>query len=305
MHMFRSAFPYVGIAAVAAIIAASCTRGADPAFLGSAVVEVKTYQTGASVAGTIAAITKDEGDRMAAGELIAVIDTVPLRLKGRELVAAAAQLDAQISSRRADIASAQSDVDGLQREVNRITDLVAKGSAPSAQKDDLETKFTSAKLKLQSANQLLRSLNAQKELIAAQKAELEDQIGRCYIKAPAAGIVLTRYKNESEMAAPGQPIFDIGKFDSVQVDFFVPQAALASIKPGQAVRIRVDLLQDARKSTPQFTPAAVTWISESAEFSPKNIQTRESRNELVFKVRATAANAQGILKRGMPVEVWR
>jgi HlyD family secretion protein len=295
----------LGTIIIALALSSNCTRPVSSDFLGSAVVEVKTFQIGTTAQGSIVALLFDEGGSVQAGDLLAVVDTVPLRLKGRELIAAMGQLDAQIAARRADIASVQSDMNGLKRELDRISGLVEKGAAPSQQKDDLQTRYETARLKVKAANLLLRSVAAQKEDLRAQQAILEDQISRCYIKAPAPGTILTRYKSESEIAAPGQPVFEMGKFDSVQIDFFVPQPVLSVLKIGQAVKIRIDKPSARDTAVPQTVPATITWISESAEFSPKNIQTRESRNELVFKVRAVAANAQRLLKRGMPVEVWR
>jgi HlyD family secretion protein len=97
----------------------------------------------------------------------------------------------------------------------------------------------------------------------------------------------------------------MGEFDTLYADFFIPQALLASIKYGQTVRIRVDFDVPHVKGKERLLPATVTWIGSEAEFSPKNIQTRQSRNELVFRVRATIPNVNGMLKRGCPVEVWR
>ena len=98
---------------------------------------------------------------------------------------------------------------------------------------------------------------------------------------------------------------EIGDFDTLYADFFVPQVELATLKYGQQVRLRVDFEEKGVRGRERFMPATITWIGSEAEFSPKNIQTRQSRNELVFRVRATIANTGGVLKRGLPVEVWR
>jgi HlyD family secretion protein len=108
-----------------------------------------------------------------------------------------------------------------------------------------------------------------------------------------------------EVALPGNPFFELAKYDTMQVDFYVTQPMLPSFKLGQGVRLRLDNETVGGKGTPVFCPAIVSWISSEAEFSPKNIETRESRNDLVFKIRALAANKDGVLKRGLPVEVWR
>jgi HlyD family secretion protein len=125
------------------------------------------------------------------------------------------------------------------------------------------------------------------------------------VAAPSSGVVLTRYRNVGEIVAPANPIFNIGEFDTLYADFFVPQTKLASLKFGDAVRIRLDNQSPTAREPARFVPAVITWIGSEAEFSPKNIQTRQSRNELVFRIRATIPNSDGSLKRGLPVEVWR
>jgi HlyD family secretion protein len=114
---------------------------------------------------------------------------------------------------------------------------------------------------------------------------------------------MTRYKNEGELAIPGQIIYDISAVDTVHADFFAPQPMLAELGSGQTVRIRID--HEEREDSSSFVPGVISWISDDAEFSPKNIQTRKSRNELVFRIRVRAGNRDNILKPGLPVEIWR
>jgi HlyD family secretion protein len=284
------------------LIFTHCSKRLDDRFIGSAAVEVKTYQVSATVLGQLLTVLKDEGDKTAAGELVAVIDTIPLLLKVEELNAMINEANQQIAAKKADITAGQTDVKGLKREFDRTSDLVAKGSVPSQQKDILETQYTSAQQKLNAAVVMLNTFTARIGTLQAQINELKDNIRRCYIKSPCSGIIQTRYRNTGEMAGPASPIFEIGSIDTVQVDFFVSQPLLSKITYGQKVSIRLDDPEDSKKG--QLVPAVVKWISDQAEFSPKNIQTRDARNELVFRVRAKAVNKDKILKRGLPVEVW-
>jgi len=190
----------------------------------------------------------------------------------------------------------------MERDYARIAPLAKEGSLPAQQEDKLASGLDAGRAKLSAAKQMLTSLDAKRQGLEARIGLLQDQLGKCYLRAPVAGRVLTRYKNPDETAAPGQPVYEIGREDTLRIDFFVPQTWLSGIKYGQAVRIRLD--QGGSKEG-SFLPATVSWIGNEAEFSPKNIQTRESRNELVFRVRALAANKDGLLKRGLPVEVWK
>jgi HlyD family secretion protein len=288
--------------AIGATILISCEATKHKDFIGSAVVEAQTYQIATTSQGMIMAALKEEGMRVQTDELVAVIDTIPLTLKMGEIVAAQAQLAQSIASKRAELSVQDNDLKGAQREFQRISQLVEKGSLPSQQKDNLETQSDAVKLRSKAIGFALGSMLAQEKTFQAQTSELRDQISRCYVKAPATGVVLTRYKNQGEVCLPGNPIYEIGKYDTVQIDFYVTQPMLPELRLGQLVRIRLDVSQ---KEKELFVPAGISWIGNDAEFSPKNIQTRESRNELVFKIRSLAPNKDGLLKRGLPVEVWK
>jgi HlyD family secretion protein len=124
---------------------------------------------------------------------------------------------------------------------------------------------------------------------------------RCEIRAPVTGKILTRFRNVGEWASPTQPIYEMSRGDTLRADFYVPQPLLSSLALGEKVYIRVDT----EKGVAKHLPAAISYISDEFEFAPKNIQTRESRNELVFEIRVTSPNPDGILKKGMPVEIWK
>jgi HlyD family secretion protein len=303
--MKKPALFYTVICTIIASLFFGCSSTNSKDFIGSAVVDAQTYQIATTAQGKIVALYKNEGQRVAADELVAIIDTVPLTLKLNEIASALAELGNTITSKKVEISSQESDVKGVDREYKRISTLVQQGSVPSQQKDNLETQFESSKLRVNANRSVLSSLQAKINTLNAQRAEVLDQLSRCYVHSPAAGVILTKYKNLGEVALPGNPVFELGKYDTMQVDFYVPQTMLAGFKLGQGVRIRLDDQAGTDKKKETFVPARISWISSDAEFSPKNIQTRESRNELVFKIRAMAENSNGLLKRGLPVEVWK
>jgi HlyD family secretion protein len=290
-----------GFAAMALLIA--CSGRTDPAFIGSAVVEAQTYQVSALLQGKLVGLYKQEGQDVAAGELVAVIDSIPLSLQLQEAQAGLAELASGMRSRENEIKAAQAEIRGLEKDFARIGPLVKEGSLPPQQEDKLASALDAARLKLAAGKDMLQSLGGKQQGIQARMAQIQEQLHRCYLRAPAAGRILTRYKNPEEVTAPGQPVYEIGQEDTLRVDFFVPETWLSGIQYGQAVRLRLDSPGGDKNAV--FLPATISWIGHEAEFSPKNIQTRESRNELVFRVRALAANKDGKLKRGLPVEVWK
>jgi HlyD family secretion protein len=281
-----------------------CERGTAPGFLGSAVVESRTWTVSSTVQGTLTDVAVGEGDRIAAGAVVAVVDTVPLQFLRREAAAGIAEIAATVRARKAEIAARAIDVAGLEREFKRIDGLAAKGAATTQQRDNLSTQLQAAQAKLAAANSALEPLAEKEKSLRIKLESISDQIRRCTITAPGTGVVLTQFRNRGEVVGPGTPVCELGALDTLQADFFVPQPVLATLRRGQKVAMRIDW-DSAGIAGEKRLPATVSWIGEEAEFTPKNIQTRHSRNELVFRVRCTAENSNGILKRGLPVEIWR
>jgi HlyD family secretion protein len=287
------------------MIILSCDQQFNKDFLGSAIVESRTYLVATTAQGSIVAMNRDEGQPVTRNELLAVIDTVPLALQKQEVIAGMSELAASISSQEAQNKAIATDVAGAEREFGRAEQLEKQGSATEQLRDNLGTQLQSTQLKLMASKHLISSLQAKDLGLIIKCREVEDLLRRCYVTAPASGIILTRYRNVGEVAAPGSPLYELGAIDTLYADFFVPQTMLASVKYDQQVRIRIDSDGKAAKGKGEFLPARISWIGSEAEFSPKNIQTRQSRNELVFRVRATIPNVNCMLKRGLPVEVWR
>jgi len=303
--MRQNAWLLTLLATLGLLLCCACETAKNKDFIGSAVVECQTTQVATTSQGSILSIYKEEGAPVLAQELVALIDTIPLWLKLNVLDATRAQLSNTIAAKKAELASQDLDLKGIEREYRRIADLVDKGSLPAQQKDNLQTQNDAAKLRFKAGQLGLESLFKQEKTLRTQEAEIRDQIERCRVFAPCSGVILTRYKSTGEVALPGNPLYEIGKYDTMYVDFYIPQPMLARFAVGQTVRVRLDETVKAQKQKELFLPARISWISSDAEFSPKNIQTRESRNELVFKIRALAPNHNSLLKRGIPVEVWR
>ncbi|MFW6253403.1 MAG: HlyD family secretion protein [Chitinivibrionales bacterium] len=280
-----------------------CSEQTPPDFISSGIIESHTYSVSPTNGGRILTMMVEEGSLVQQGRLCAIIDTIPVKLKMQELEGRKAELVHTIAARNAEIEAMKTEVRGLAREFGRISKLVDKGSAAQQKKDELGTRVKAADHGLEAAQQMRSALNRTRHVLEAQQASLQNQLEECYVRSPANGIVLSRYRNRGEMATPANPLFDVGAFDTMHVDFFVSQVMLSEVQIGRRVSIRLDRSDKENKEL--FVDAEVVWISEEAEFTPGNVQTREARNELVFRVRARTANKDRILKRGLPVEVWR
>ncbi|NLD91232.1 MAG: HlyD family efflux transporter periplasmic adaptor subunit [Fibrobacter sp.] len=304
--MIKKAAQLVGTLLFICIILSitGCEKKSADGFLGSAVIEGTTFIVSSVVQGQLLDVAKREGDAVKNGELVAIIDTVQLVLKKKEIQANINEIEATLQSKKVDINAGQSDLDGAQREFFRVDTLAKKGAIPTQQRDNLKTQYDGARLRLDANQKTLLSLSDRIKGLKIRIEQADDQISDCYIKAPSDGIVSTKYRNRGEVVVPGTPIYEIIKYDTLTADFFVPQPALASITYGQMLKVRIDY-DDGTGMAEKFSEGKVSWISDEAEFSPKNIQTRESRNELVFRVRLEIDNRDGMLKRGLPVEIWR
>jgi HlyD family secretion protein len=237
---------------------------------------------------------------------------VPFALQVREAAAGLEELAATVVSRTGEIRSLAADLRGLEQEADRAEALAKTGAATAQQLDKLEAARDAARHRLESARAALGSLEGRRKSLQSRLEFLDNQRDRCRILSPASGTVLTRYRSPGEAVAPGQSVFEIGRSDSVRADFFVPRETVAGLSLGDTVRIRVEggggekeEGKEKGKEKAARVPAVIRFIAEEAEFTPKNIQTRESRAELIFRVRAQAAAGDGLLKRGMPVEIWR
>jgi HlyD family secretion protein len=304
--MNQKAGKYVNVflCSVLLISMLGCNEKKKEGFLGSAVVEGKTFLVSSVVQGRLLEVRKDEGNPVKSGELLAIVDTVQLVLKKKEIEANISEIEATIQSKKVDIDAGQNDVDGAQREFIRVDTLSKKGALPTQQRDNLKTQYEGAKLRMDASQKTLASLVDRIRGFQIRIEQTDEQIQDCYLNASYSGIISTKFRYTGEIVSPGSPVFEITRFDTLYADFFVPQPVMSSIKYGQNLRVRVDY-DSGNGVGEKFLKGVVTWIGNEAEFSPKNIQTRESRNELVFRIRVTIDNRDGILKRGLPVEIWR
>jgi HlyD family secretion protein len=290
--------------ALLSLLLIQCTKTNNVDFLGSAVIESTTIQVATTAQGFISALSKEEGDQVKSAETLAIIDTIPLVLKKQELLTGREELFSSVKAKQQEIGSIKSDIEGLEREFKRIDGLAKSGAVPTQQRDNLKTQLESTQLRLKAQQETLKSISDKDAGIIARIEQLVDQLNRCFVTAPKNGYICTKYRNVNEVIGPGNPLYELCTYDTVYADFFVPQPVLGSLKLGQPLKVRIDMPKQGDSSA-VFIPGILTWISDQAEFSPKNIQTRESRNELVFRMRCTIANSNGTLKRGLPVEIWR
>lgn len=288
-----------GIAACLLLSACSST----PDFDATGIFEATTVTLSAETAGRILAVNVSEGDSVSAGECVAVIDTTILVLQQQQI--AAQQLSAEGTSPdiAKQLAAVRSQIAHQETELARLQRLKADGAAPQQQLDNAEATLRTLRAQLDAQ---LSSLSKNRNSIADnatalnyQRQQIENQISKSGIISPVSGTVLTRYAEPGEYATPGKPLLKIANLSKVYLRAYFTSQQLADLKIGQAVTVTADFGGDR-----QFDyEGTITWISEESEFTPKSIQTRDSRANLVYAVKIAVNNSDHRIKLGQYGEV--
>jgi HlyD family secretion protein len=246
--------------------------------------------------GKLLSFSLEEGETLKAGDLIGVVDTVQLSLKREQLVAQRKASASKIENILAQIRVQEEQKKILQVEKYRIENLLKDKAVPEKQLDDVDgrlavTESTIASIRTQNSGVLaeLQSIDKQIEQVA-------DQIKRCKIINPINGTVLNKFVEPAEIVVPGKQLYKIADITQLILRVYISGEQLASVKIGQNANIIIDGTNN------QSLTGQVTWISPQAEFTPKIIQIKEERVNLVYAVKILVKN-DGRIKIGMPAEV--
>ncbi len=270
----------------------------------------------AQATGVLQQFAVDEGQLLKAGQTIGQIDTEQLALRRAQLLASkqavqnrTPDVSAQLSAFAQQISVQEQQLKNLRREQERSQNLVNAGAAPSKQFDDVNAQIAVVERQIALSRQQRSAqasvLNTQRSGTSAEAAplaeqvkQLDDQIARASVVNPIDGTVTVKYAEPDEVVSYGKPLYKIATLDVITLRAYVAGDQLTRIKPGQAVQIFVDAPDDQLKP---YT-GTVTWISSKAEFTPKIIQTKDERVNLVYALKIQVKNDGG-LKIGMPGEV--
>jgi HlyD family secretion protein len=264
---------------------------------GSGFIEATEIDISAEAAGRLLSLPFDEADSVGFGDTLAIIDTTTTVLRLRQAKAKYTASTARTNTARIAIGQAQQAYSLAQKEFNRISTLVKSGSATQQQYDKAETSFIQAELALKQARAGLATIEAETSVIKAEIDLLLNQLSDCFPLAPVNGTVITSFREAGELVAPGLPLYTIASLDTVTVKVYLPPDDLTRISLRQACTVDPEDKRDKPLS------GWVKWIASEAEFTPKNVQTKEARADLVYAVEINIPNPDHILKIGMPVMV--
>lgn len=239
-----------------------------------------------------------EGKELAKNELVGIVDTTQLHLKKEQLQA---QKEAVLSRREGintqiDVQEQQKRV--LEREKTRIEALLQTQSVPAKRLDDVEGELSVLGARTENIKSQKATIMAESKAIEVQLKQVENQLANAYIRSPQNGTVLEKYAEQGELVTMGKPLFKIADTRQLELRAFLSGTQLAHVKTGMQVNVLIDKTDEEMYTL----PGKITWIASEAEFTPKIIQTKEERVDLVYAVKIRVEN-DGKLKIGMPAEV--
>jgi HlyD family secretion protein len=250
------------------------------------------------VSGRIIQLNLEEGQELKEGTLVGIVDTTDYQLKKEQLTA---QKNA-ISSKSGNIASQievqQQQKNNLLIDKARIEKLYKDGAATKKQLDDINGSISLVDKQILSIQTQNGSVADEILAVIKQIDQINQNIKKCYLTVPAGGTVLGKYIQPNELVVPGKSLYKIADLSNVFLRAYVSESQLANVKLGQTVEVLIDKGKDNMATY----AGTVTWVSSTAEFTPKIIQTKEERVNLVYAIKIKVKN-DGALKIGMPGEV--
>lgn len=256
----------------------------------------------AEASGTIKALDIEEGQVLKKGQVIGYIDSVQLYLKKKQLQAQAKAVLSKKPDITAQTAALQEQLRQAEREQKRTAALVDADAATRKQLDDANTLITVIKNQIAAQRSSLNissaSLNQEAVPLQVQVQQINDQLAKCRLINEVNGTVLTKYAEVNEVTTIGKPLYKIAALNTIILRAYITGSQISSVKTGQKVTVLVDDTKD----TYITFPGTIEWISDKAEFTPKTIQTKDERANLVYAVKIRVKN-DGFLKIGMYGEV--
>ena len=286
----------LGLCSLLALFSA-CGNGA-PKYDATGTFETTEVLVSAEASGRLLYFDIEEGMLLKAGEEVGVVDTVQLYLKKLQLEASIKSVEEQRPDILKQVAATKEQISAAGRERNRVANLLKVGAANQKQLDDAEDQLEVLRKQLVAQNSTLsnshQSLTWQSSSVGIQVAQVEDQLKKCHIASPITGTVLAKYAEAGELTAMGTPLFKVADTEQMYLRAYITSEQLSQVKLGQKVTVFSDYGTDEHK---QY-PGVVTWISDTSEFTPKTILTKNERANLVYAVKIAVHN-DGLLKIGM------
>lgn len=297
----------IGIVSSLVILLAGCGNGNTGVIEASGTIEGTDINVGSEVAGRVRAVPVSEGARVEAGDTLVLVDDEEYRLQLRQAEANLASFESAFrlaaeGSRREDIVQAEAAYRTAETDHQRMKELLDAQSVTRKQYDDAYTRFVAAqqtytKLKSGLRPEEITGARVRRDGAAAQVDLLKKRVRNCAIVAPTAATVTLRAVEPGELVGTGTNVIRLTSLDRVKLTIYVNETGLGHVALGQKADVSIDAFAEGRTF-----PGTVVFISPVAEFTPKNVQTKEERTKLVFAVKIEVQNPDGALKPGLPAD---
>lgn len=284
------------LATIVSIFLVSCSNS-DGDVDASGTFETTEIIVSTESMGKIMQLNVEEGQQLNFNQRVGYIDTTQLYLKKLQLVASKKALQSRRPDIQKQIAALEQQIETAKTERKRVENLVKAEASTTKQLDDANAQIKVLEKQLEATKSSLEntsnSILGDNEALQIQIEQIEDQLQKCYITSPITGVVLTKYAEQGELATPGKALFKIGDVTNMILRAYVTSDQLTQIALGQKVKVYADYGEDRKEYE-----GVVGWISSKSEFTPKTIQTRDERANLVYAVKINIKN-DGLLKIGM------
>jgi HlyD family secretion protein len=289
------------------LLMSSCSRNDSATIEASGTIEGTDVNVAAEVGGKVTDIRIEEGSRVASGDTLVIIDDTDYQIQLRQALANLASFDlayrlAVAGSRTEDVIQAEAAYKNAEADLERMKTLLASQTVTQKQYDDAFARAVGAeqtyrKLKTGLRPEEIEGAHARRESAAAQADLLRKKVRDCRILAPTAGTVTLLGIERGELAVPGMTVLRLTYLEKVKLTIYVSESELGRISLGQSAQVSIDAFGGGR-----VFDGHVVYISPVAEFTPKNVQTKEERTKLVFGVKIEVQNPDQALKPGLPAD---
>ena len=275
----------------------SCNKNSEKAD-GYGNFEATEVTISAEANGQIEYLKLEEGDVLEPNIQVGVIDTIQLHLNKQQLIASKNTVFSKSSNILSQRSVLREQLKTTLIEKKRIQNMFAENAATKRQVDEIDGKVSVIQEQIKSVQTQNSPIVGEVKTIDVQIEKINDQIHKSKIINPIKGTVLVKYAEPNEITAFGKPLYKIADISEMTLRVYISETQLSQIKVGQKVTVKID----AEKEMKSF-PGTISWIASSAEFTPKIVETKEERVNLVYAVKIIVKN-DGSFKIGMPAEMW-
>ncbi|ACI20812.1 MULTISPECIES: HlyD family secretion protein [Thermodesulfovibrio] len=279
------------------IVITKTTKFPEGLIILSGRIEGRETNISPKIQGRITKLYKDEGDTARQEELLCEIDSEQLTARYRNAVETAQAYYSSIAQARANLIKAQASYEKAKKDYDRYSSLLKEELVSKSDFDRVKMQYESAQAEVEAAVKAITQAESSYRAAEQRIKEAQADLNETKIYSPAGGVILSRPVEVGEVVNPGTVLYVMVDLNKLYVKVYIPEPEIGKLKIGLPARVYIDAYPD------KYFNGKITKIYEQAEFTPKNVETKEERVKLVFGVEVSVENPEGLLKPGMPADV--